>query len=230
MPKKKTSDSRALVPVGQTKSYPIANTEVQATQVFHVPARHPRGSGPWQHEADKIAWTDAATGLPCTILRQPDGTLGGYVAVTEDHPLYGFRVDAVPGALGISPHGGLDYAARCQSGPEETSICHPSDMPRRSYNRPRPADTGDSEDHRPLWWFGFECDKNHDLVPGRQVRTNDLGAENGRIYRDEAYVYGQTCKLARQLKSLTQDESDGGGALDLSRSSPPVGLDPERRP
>ena len=130
MPKKKAPQSRALVPVGEAKTYPIATTEIEATQLFHVPARHPRGPGPWEHEVDKIAWIDAATGLACTILRQPDGVLGGYVGVGEDHPLFGFEKDAVPGALGISPHGGLDYAATCKRGPEETSVCQmPSQWP-----------------------------------------------------------------------------------------------------
>ena len=145
--------------------------------------------------------------------------------MTEEHPLYGYNVDAVPAVLAISPHGGLDYAARCQSGPEETSICHPSDLSRK-----RPGKTEASgDDHQPLWWFGFETNKNHDLVPGKRERSNNLGAENGRVYRGEAYVYEQTRKLALQLKALTQSEGDRGVPLDLSASSPPVGLDPERR-
>lgn len=234
MPKKKTSDSRALVPVGQTKTYPIANTQLQATQIFRVPQRHPRGRGPWQHEVEKIAWRDPATCMACTILRQQDGALGGFVGVTEDHPLYGYNTDAVPGSLGISPHGGLSYAAQCDNGPEEISICHPSEQPpararARTRKGPSNRSEGQGGDHRPLWWFGFTCDLNHDLVPGRRESAHDLGAENGRTYRDEAYVYGQTCKLARQLTSLGKSDGDTGVPLDLSNASPPVGLHPEKR-
>ena len=226
---KKTSASKALVPVGKTTAYPIADTQVQATQIFRVPSRHPRGDGPWEREADKLAWLDHTTGLACTILRQESGVLGGYVGVTEDHPLYGYEIDAVPSALGISPHGGLDYAAPCESGPEETSICHPSDLAARHRKRPNRSAEDRGEDDAPLWWFGFECNKNHDLVPGQQESSDDLGAENGRIYRDEAYVYTQTRNLALQLKTLTRLDGDSGVPLDLSASSPPVGLDPERR-
>lgn len=227
MPKKKTTTSRALVPFGKTRTYPIADTQIEASQVFHVPARHPSGDGPWQHEADKVAWVDAATGLACTILRQEDGEMGGYVGVDEDHPLFGFQVDAVPGSLGISPHGGLDYAAPCEDGPASITICHPIALPKK-----RPSRSKDGDDHhgshQPLWWFGFQCDRNHDLVPSRRSRTSDLGAENGRVYRDIAYVYSQTCKLARQLKAAIDGKCDSDTQLDPA-SPPPVGLDPERR-
>ena len=230
MPKKKTTASQALVPTGGTKTYPIAGTHIEATQVFHVPARHPSGDGPWQQEPDKLAWVDAATGLPCTILRQEDGVLGGYTGVGEDHPLFGFEVDAVPGALGISPHGGLDYAAMCEDGPAEITICHPISASHRARKRPGWSKDGDDGDdsHQPLWWFGFQCNRNNDLVPGRQVNPNDLGAENGRVYRDIAYVYSQTCRLARQLRAAMDGKNDSDTKLDTA-SPPPVGLDPERR-
>ena len=227
MPKKKITTNQALVPVGKTRTYPIADTQIEAMQVFHVPARHPSGDGPWKHEPDKLAWVDASTGLACTILRQEDGVLGGFVGVGDDNPLFGFEVDAVPGALGISPHGGLDYAAPCEDGPKEITICHP-----KTDNRKRPGRNKDGDDnhgsHEPLWWFGFQCDRNHDLVPGRQVNANDLGAENGRVYRDIAYVYAQTCRLARQLSAAVNGTSESDTQLDPA-SPPPIGLDPERR-
>ena len=230
MPKKENPSGQALVPVGETRTYPIAGTQIDATQLFHVPARHPSGDGPWQDEPDKLAWVDASTGLACTILRQPNGVLGGYVGVGEDHPLFGFDVDAVPGSLGISPHGGLDYAATCEDGPEEITICHPASAFRGGSKRPSRSIDGEvgHAGHRPLWWFGFQCDRNHDLVPGRRSRTNDLGAENGRVYRDIAYVYGETCRLAQQLRATVDGKGDSDTQPDPA-PPPPVGLDPERR-
>ena len=56
-----------------------------------------------------------------------------------------------------------------------------------------------------------------------------MGHENGKTYRDEAYVYSQTTKLARQLHSIGSLGATDGASLDPSNSSPPVGLDPERR-
>ena len=120
---------------------------------------------------------------------------GGYVGVDQNHPLFGLEVDAVPSAPGISPHGDLDYAAMCEDGLGEITICHTSTAQRGAKNRASRSND-DNASHRPLWWFGFQCDRNHDLVPGRQVNAKDLGAEDGRVYRDIAYVYSQTCRLA----------------------------------
>ena len=46
MAKRKAAASQALVPAGGTKTLPIADTQIEATQVFHVPERHPLGDGP----------------------------------------------------------------------------------------------------------------------------------------------------------------------------------------
>ena len=51
------------------------------------------GDGPWQSEPDKIQWQDAATGLPCLIVRGPVGALCGYVGVPKTHPAYGLHYD-----------------------------------------------------------------------------------------------------------------------------------------
>ena len=217
---KKTTNTpgTALVPVGKTVTYPIASTAIEATQLYHVPARHPRGAGSWQRERDKVAWVDSATGLACTILRDRDGSLGGYVAVTADHPLFGFEADAIPSAFGITPHGGIDQARGCEDGPEEITICHPRPRPTLSARLP----AGDD-----LWWFGFRCDKNHDYIPRAQV-ADDLCAENGRVYRTEGYVYGETIKLAGQLAALTGEGGSSGVPLATS-AAPPIGLDPETK-
>jgi hypothetical protein len=213
MPKKKSTEN-ALVTSTTPTFYPIAETTIEPTQVFRVPKRHPAGDGPWRNEADKVAWIDKATGLACTILRHRDGSLGGYCAVSETHPLFGFNHDAIPAALGISVHGGIDYSRACDNGPTETSVCHPS-----------PTRGGD---HEPLWWFGFRCDRSYDYIPTQNPRDNDLGAEAGRTYKSEGYVYLQTVKLASQLKAIEDSTGESGVSLDLA-PSPPVGLDPESR-
>lgn len=211
MPKKKNHRT-ALVPVTSPASYAIADTTIQPLQLYQVPDRHPAGTGPWRAEPDKLAWVDAATGLHCTILRDDDGTLGGYVGLGPDHPLFGFSHDAIPGTLGIGVHGGLDYSEACDDGPEESSVCHAHDG------------HGD-----PLWWFGFTANRNTDLVPGNPVPTRGIGAENGRTYKTVGYVYGETVKLAAQLKAADGTGSAASGVpLDLSPTQP-VGLDPEEK-
>lgn len=53
------------------------------------------GSGEWTSEPDKKQWADAATGLPCLIVRGPFGALCGYVGVPQDHPAFGLHYDGV---------------------------------------------------------------------------------------------------------------------------------------
>lgn len=44
--------------------------------------------GPWRYEPDKVTWVDESTGLDCMIIRNPLGTLCGYVGVPPSHPYY----------------------------------------------------------------------------------------------------------------------------------------------
>lgn len=62
--------------------------------------------GPWDDEPDALEWTDAATGLPCRIVRSLMGNLCGYVGVKPSHPAYGVEASK----LGLSVHGGLNFA------------------------------------------------------------------------------------------------------------------------
>lgn len=48
-------------------SYPVAQTTITALQVYHNPERKPGEEGPWNDEADKVAWVDA--GSATTIWR-----------------------------------------------------------------------------------------------------------------------------------------------------------------
>lgn len=212
MPKNKQSNSRALVPAGQTTTYPIANTSVEALQLFQVRERHPRGDGPWAGEYEKIAWVDPTYGLHCTILRLASGALSGWVAVDPDHPLFGFSHDAMPAELALRVHGGINQARACdESGPETVKVCHPTEH------------RGDA-----LWWFGFSCDRTYDFVPG--TGSQALAAENGQTYRTEGYVFEQCNSLARQLAAIGNDTSgDSGTPLDLPNAAPPVGLDRQGR-
>ena len=53
------------------------------------------GPGPWQDEPDKKQWQDAATALPCLIVRGPSGSLCGYVGLPASHRYYGSEYDHV---------------------------------------------------------------------------------------------------------------------------------------
>ncbi|TVV73773.1 hypothetical protein [Sphingomonas solaris] len=164
----------------------------QMATVYHVPALTPKVSGPWSCEADKLAWTDAATRLPCIIRRSTHGFLCGYVAVGAGHPLFGFRGDAVPAGI-VTVHGGLDYASPCDHrAPEETSICH---VPDRHATR-----EGINQ-----WWFGFSCGQVTDLIPGDGAHAGEaqqLGLD--QEYRDERYLFEQCTGLAAQLAAAAE--------------------------
>ena len=86
------------------------------------------GRGPWQQEPDKKQWVDAATGLPCLIVRNHGGALCGYVGVPPGHPWHGKAysgpcLKAEPCTetyCGHSPegliavHGGLTFSDDCE--------------------------------------------------------------------------------------------------------------------
>jgi len=217
MPKKKTTASRAVATAKNTnlarlpERIAIGDHEVRPEQLYSIKKRQPRGSGPWNDEKfDKVAWNDAETGLDCILLRQASGVWGGFVAVPPDHPLYGYREDAVPAAIGLTPHGGIDYAEACSRYEDEAvRVCHVHSRP----DAPQAEDQiGDN-----AWWFGFAADKRGDLVPSGAKPI--LAREEGEIYRGIDYMYSETMQLARQLKAI--DDSSIAKAEPVLPPSPP---------
>ena len=220
---KKPTNNRVPAKAEAKKAYPIAGTSIVPTQLFHVPSLQPRQEGPWRDEPDKLAWVDPATGLPCLMLRARNGALSGYVAVSAEHPLFGYDYRAVPADLGVQPHGGLNYSAPCdEEADERVSVCHVSGQPRQRVRQPRGKQEHPTSDEE-QWWFGFACDKSYDLVPGRdQIH---MSAENGQTYRDEHYVFTQCANLAAQLAAAGGETGSGVPIDTNSFTVPPVGLD-----
>ncbi len=157
------------------------------------------GDGPWQHEPDKVQWTDRETGLPCLAVRGPLGNWCGYVGVAEGHPLFGVPYNRCPQSCHearfcwehspdavLDAHGGITYSAACQEGDEAANICH----------IPEPG----QPDH--VWWFGFDCAHAGDLVPGMGGYPSFLRGHE--TYRDLAFVREQNRRLAAQLAALAQ--------------------------
>lgn len=145
------------------------------------------GSGPWRDELDKAVWTDPATGLDCMYRRCDDGGyLCGYVAVEAGHPLFGFSHDAIPAALEVTAHRGLNESGPCDHGHEAKAMCH---IPAAG----RPED---------VWWFGFKCDGLGDDKPQRR----QMGSEDrSGVYRSVEYVRGQCAALAARLGEIALD-------------------------
>lgn len=150
-------------------------------------------------------WRNA--GLSCIILRQANGTLGGYVAVAPSHPLWGFAYDAIPVGLDIMAHCGLDYSESCREYERESiAICHVSERRRSGRSHPGGRQQNTADD---TWWFGFGCDKPGDLVPGGYKPP--LHREEGEVYRSIDYVYEETRSLARSLKAIEDGPASSAG-------------------
>ena len=131
------------------------------------------GYGPWQEEADRYQWHYGDTGIVCMSRRAYHGAFCGYVGVPRNHPAWGIDFRLVQEFANPGIHGGLDYSARCD-GDQETGICHV----------PEPGEDDD------LWWFGFSCDKEGDLVP---LYKDAPGANH---YWDHAEVKQECERLA----------------------------------
>lgn len=146
--------------------------------------------GEWDNEPDKVSWTDAATGLPCLIVRGPSGPSGalcGYVGVAEGHRLFGvdysdarlLKAEEGDGRY-FDVHGGLTFSDHCSPSEDESrGICHV----------PEPG----APDH--VWWFGFDCAHGGDVcpMPGRSFDWPD------QSYKDLRYVRHHVTSLAAQL-------------------------------
>lgn len=207
-------------------AYPVADTSITALQIYHNPDRKPDKDGPWNREADKVAWIDKETGLACIMLRQEDGTISGYTGVGPDHPLFGYNADAVPTPISQVVHGGLTYGKTCEVNrfddvpwgeprEERYTICHVTRV--RIVQDYRRVQTTENEfDHEHLWWLGFDTNHPGDLIPGK---TGDR--RRGEVYRDQAFVYENCVKLARTLKSLMEPAPDQQDADLPQRRLPP---------
>lgn len=247
MPKKtQTGTGKALATTNSTALHPVRDIVrqmgdgplVRVDAVFHVPAVHPTGSGPWKNEADKIAWTDDVSGYGCIIRRSPTKKhLCGYVSVPPGHPLFGRRIDTMGDFL-IGVHGGLDYSAACQrTEPEDRSVCHPGGRITRErivpegfqqnvhVNEVAAGQIGDRHDD--AWWFGFSCDQVTDITPTTREESRPNGLLDGvnrPTYKDEAFVYAQCVRLAAQLKAI----EEGRDPRDADPGPRSVGYAPHR--
>lgn len=149
------------------------------------------GIGPWQDEPDRVEFEHA--GLPCLIVRGPQGSFCGYVAVSEGHPYFEQSYDSAD----VDVHGGLTYADHCHG-----HICHV----------PKPGEPDN------VWWLGFDCAHSGDYSPkyggeywGKGYPWPDHKYDHAaqlvahetdwcaEVYRDEAYVRREVEKLAQQL-------------------------------
>lgn len=188
----------------------FGNRLVPVEAVFHVKGVAPITKGPWNAEAEKVAWWDEMSGYGCIIRRSvKNGALAGFVGVGPDHPLFNFEQRAIE-SLGVRIHGGVNYSWPCQENePEWRSVCHVGDSTSRGQVAARLERTFNQPfRHDDMWWVGFSCDQPDDILPNDK---NDYAVESAldglshRVYRDEAFVYEQCVYLAAQFKAIADD-------------------------
>lgn len=135
------------------------------------PLKQSWGPGPWQDEPDELAWSYGD--VACQIVREPAGTLNGYIGLPATHPWYGKADDAITARA----HGGINFAGQ--------------------FGNTTFASKTDSQ----LWWIGFDTMHGGDLVPAIQVLLRDSnGGEYASCgtYKNIAYVRREVENLARQ--------------------------------
>lgn len=214
------------------RSYLTSAGVIDADEIYYVAdSGRSTDEGRRLGEADKVAWRDPATGYECIMMRATDGGhLSGYVGIPRDHPLWGWKYEAVPVDFGIEVHGGLTYGRICEDGPtpkrritaDARRICH---VPRGQVRyEPISHATDYRVEDAHAWWFGFDCDHAYDVVPGRAKDHQPfMAAEIGGEYRDDGYVYREVRNLASQLRAIADGEPapprDGP-------PPPPISLDP----
>ena len=147
------------------------------------------GAGPWQHEPDRIWWTEPS-GLKCAINRNPSlGHLTGYVGVPFEHPLFESSYDDIQGVMQV--HGGLTYSGGLWFHDLATDVDDPH-----------------WEDMAGLQWFGFDCGHFMDIVPGMghflEAHAPDWTAD--KTYKTVDYVYHETTLLAVQIRNWVWDD------------------------
>jgi len=188
------------------------------------PTKKQWGPGPWQDEPDELFWRDAATGLPCAIVRNTEvsGCLCGYVGVPPGHPLfglsYGDKLPLQPGdleRLSIEKSGAIPLFLAMLSGEHERGTIEVG-MALQVHGGVTWA-----REHCPMegvpggrWWFGFDCGHAGDLAPGIHALLRRIEIDEGRtksplsdpgtddVYRTLAFVRAECIALARQLAAF----------------------------
>lgn len=73
-------------------------------ELYGLVSRDGWARGPWDGEPDGLVW-ESSHGFRCALARGPTGAWCGYVALKENHPLFGVAYHEVE----VKVHGGLTF-------------------------------------------------------------------------------------------------------------------------
>ncbi len=167
--------------------------------------------GEWEKEPDELDFE--AHGLQCQMRRGPMKHWCGYVAVPEDHALYGKHYsdkikvskEVIGRQIDVDKVGAINLFC---------AAVNADDLENGQLDVVLAFDVHGgltySEDHAPTnksdgkWWFGFDCAHAGDLTPG-----GPFDPHWDDVYRNVSYVRDETQNLAKQLAEFSFQESAG---------------------
>lgn len=128
--------------------------------------------GPWHSENDYVAWIDSLTHYPSVIQRLENGAWAGLVGLKSAHSIYLVsKNDTVYDYIDV--HGGITFTGFV------------TNLALSFYPAQR------------LWWIGFDCMHDNDLMPREMQGTYGLAE-----YRDEEFAKLECAFLAQQLQLM----------------------------
>lgn len=162
-------------------------------------------------EGNELEWQ--SSGYECLMLRSPMQAWCGYVSVPAEHPWHGLAHNArvtplpdrsIPGGIAPNVIGLFLEALR----PESNDDTFPLDLCIAvhggiTFSAPR-NQLRDQPAERTKWTFGFDCGHAGDLQPGLLSMVSNPSMFKGDSYRDRDYVFGETSRLAAQLRMVQE--------------------------
>jgi len=191
------------------------------------------GEGPWQDEPDKVQWTDAATGLPCLMVRNHHaGHWCGYAGVALSHPAYGLSYEGDESEA----HRAYMASFMASLGKRTTGIAGLATIMDDVIPRPptiagageaiaaisvhggltyaNGCDSGDEATnicHLPapgaaddVWWFGFDCHHAWDFAPGTRATMAQAGIPDSGGWGDPEDVYRDVAYVKAAVADLAR--------------------------
>lgn len=138
-------------------------------------------NGPWLDEPHHLYYTDRETGYECRLRRNPLYAWCGYVAVSEDHPL--FEKDYVTLNKYLGVHGGVTW----------------------SNYAPKGFAWGDEK----IWFVGFDCSHAYDFVPARiSLRSDTVYRDFEYVKSEVKSLCNQLKALEGKTIKIVEDWDD----------------------
>lgn len=167
--------------------------------------------GPWDLETlDRKFWVDPETNYLCLIYRQSMGHWCGYVAISTEHPYFGYDTEE----MDVQVHGGITYGNTNPAFILNALLQEPIAIELMAQKEKGPLmdwliDQGIPGPALDAFWLGFDCAHAGDLSPAFSgLKSRFIMEESFDIYRDAQYVQEECRNLALQLYQIEKENSN----------------------